>query len=823
MQKKKARVYRVRRRMAVQSFLCGAVWGVAVGLATVAGGGPAAAALLLAAGVGGLAVLILGVRMGNLRRSADRFQAMLGAVSAGLIVLNEDELCVATGGNLDELLEMPDDWDPTGKTMTEILTEFADRGDFGPRVPPCTPVDPALFRSREIETIYIETPRGRVLSAAVSGLPDGGWVLTYTDMTDQKEQTRMLVRAQRELAVSEARARRLARAADSANRAKSAFLAAMSHEIRTPMNGIIGMSEILAESMLTTEQRGYLDTIRQSSESLLVIINDILDFSKVEAGQMTLEHAPFDLKEALEDVLKLVYPRARAQGLTLSLDYPDALPRGFVGDAQRLRQVLINLVGNAVKFTPEGRVGVRVRGEVEGGAGDGAGDGAGNGVAGGQAALEIAVEDSGIGIDEKDIPAIFAEFACLDTSSTRRFEGTGLGLAIARRLVGMMGGEIAAASEPGVGTTFTVRLGLPLAAGWRSGVPAPAAARADVPPALPANVTAASPAAATGRRLACARRRLGASPAGRARRRGQPDEPAGGAEHAERSAGRPADRRQWPRGSRSLPPHGRRRGPDGRVDARDGRLCRDRRDPRDRGTRRPAAHTDHRADRERDGGRPRAVPCSRHGRLPVEAAAKAPARRPGARARPPRRAVATPARGAVTAERPALPAHRAQRVPGRATLAAARRAGKTCRHPRAPPPSRPTPARPRAPGPPVLFASGLGSGGEGAKGCWGRPDAGVRPGASIGESAGASRASRLSPVLRTLDPPADRPVGVRGNCAGAGTQEGGATRAALVGGAPAIAASAGVQPAGRSVRGRAFPGGGRVPDPCRSRLPCRAW
>ena len=459
----RARIHTVRRRLAIQSFICGALWGIVVGVAAVAGGGPTMAAMLMAAGTGGLFVLILGSRIGALRRRADRVEEMLGAVSAGLIVLDRDELCIATGGMLHELLEMPASWDPTGCTIAEILTGFADRGDFGPYVPTGTPVDPDLFRTRAIEDIYTETPQGRVLSVTVSELPRGGWVLTYTDMTDQKEQTRMLARARRELEVSEARARQLAREADRASAAKSAFLAAMSHEIRTPMNGIIGMTEILAETGLDAEQRDHVETIRQSGETLLVIINGILDFSKIEAGRMVLESAPFDLRAAAEDLVKLIWPKARERGLALSLDWQPELPRGYVGDRVRLRQVLINLLGNAVKFTSHGRVTMRVRGRCFEGVG----------------ALEITVEDTGIGIEAADLPLIFGEFERVDGSEARRFEGTGLGLAITQRLVALMGGEISVDSEPGIGSTFTVRLRLPLAASR------PVAAEPAVAPPLP--------------------------------------------------------------------------------------------------------------------------------------------------------------------------------------------------------------------------------------------------------------------------------------------------------------------------------------------------
>jgi len=412
----------------------------------IAGGSPALAAILVSISVG-LLTLVLGVRIRALRRRADRIDEMLGAVSCGLIMLGPDEICMATGGILHELLEMPASWDPTSSTITDILTEFADRGDFGPHIPACTPVDPQFFRSGALQGVYLETPRGRVLSIAATALPKGGWVLTFTDMTEQKEQTRMLARARRELEASEARAKDLAREAAAANAAKSGFLAMMSHEIRTPMNGIIGMTEILRETSLDKDQRDYVETIRQSGESLLVIINGLLDFSGIEAGHILLEPAPFDLHAASREVLKLVWPKARERGLDLSLEWQPDLPHFFIGDRVRMRQILLNLVGNAVKFTKKGGVVLHVRGQS----------------AGGMAAIELTVEDTGIGIAPEDQARVFGEFVRVDRSDSPGFEGTGLGLAITERLIDLMGGEIEVVSLPDIGSSFTVRLSLPLA------------------------------------------------------------------------------------------------------------------------------------------------------------------------------------------------------------------------------------------------------------------------------------------------------------------------------------------------------------------------
>jgi PAS domain S-box-containing protein len=260
-----------------------------------------------------------------------------------------------------------------------------------------------------------------------------GCVLVLRDVTEMRDAERRLHEAR--VAVE---------AAKQAERAKSNFLANMSHEIRTPMNGVVGMADLLLETALTPEQREYAETVRNSAHSLLDILNDILDFSRIEAGMLEIEPIPFDLRRSIEEVAELLAPTAERKNLELIVRYDPEAPRHLVGDPGRVRQVVTNLLGNAIKFTRQGHVLVDVE-KIS--------------ASETQARLRISVRDTGIGISSGLVPNIFRKFTQADGSTTRRFGGTGLGLAISKQLVELMGGQIGVESVLDQGSTFWFELG----------------------------------------------------------------------------------------------------------------------------------------------------------------------------------------------------------------------------------------------------------------------------------------------------------------------------------------------------------------------------
>ncbi len=365
-----------------------------------------------------------------------RILAALDALPDGFILFDKDERLVLANAKYRDSMPGTAHLIRPGVTLTELVRARVMAGHYpeaAGREEEFIAERLAIYRAAEGD-MEVTLSDGRTLRVVDRPTPDGGRVSLRIDITADKAREKELEAARAE--------------AEAANRAKSAFLANMSHEIRTPMNGVVGMAELLCDTNLTEEQRLFAETIRSSGEALLGIINDILDYSKIEADKLTLYPEPFDLERIIHEVAMLLQPRALPKGIDILIDFDMFLPTRYVGDPGRLRQILTNLIGNAVKFTERGHVLIRVVGlEADGG---------------GQQ-LHVTVEDTGIGIAPEHLDHIFGEFNQVEDSANRKYEGTGLGLAITRRLVERMGGTVWVESEPGRGSCFGFRLTLPVA------------------------------------------------------------------------------------------------------------------------------------------------------------------------------------------------------------------------------------------------------------------------------------------------------------------------------------------------------------------------
>lgn len=367
---------------------------------------------------------------GHLREQGMALTTTLDSVAEGIALFGPDDRLKLINRRGYELLGIPRDAESEQWPLTRILEWQIAQGHFE-EFPPGTPVQHliegqygGLGLKHSLPVLTRQRADGCVLEIRTYPSKDGGTTRTYTDVTERERTARALEAAKE--------------AAEAGNRAKTEFVATMSHEIRTPLNGVLGMANLLSDSSLDDRQRHYVGTIRRCGDALLSIVDDILDFSKLEAGRIDLEHIPFETGEVARSVSDILEVKAAEKGVAVMYSEGPGFPKRSCGDPNRLRQVLWNLVGNAIKFTDEGWISIEAS-LVEGPHGP---------------RLRYSVADTGIGIPEEARHRLFRQFEQTDPSVSRRFGGTGLGLAIVRRIVEAFGGEIGVDSQPGEGSTF---------------------------------------------------------------------------------------------------------------------------------------------------------------------------------------------------------------------------------------------------------------------------------------------------------------------------------------------------------------------------------
>jgi signal transduction histidine kinase/CheY-like chemotaxis protein len=367
------------------------------------------------------------------------------AMAQGLLIYDANKI-LFTNDRFYEFLDVPRGLVGPGKPWMTLIDHCAERGDYGEGEEAEKAKAYIVESAREGRFHQLERKGRDGRWLRIDGKPTAGGltVVTYSDISELKER--------------EAELQRLVIKAEASDRAKSEFLANMSHEIRTPMNGVLGMAELLSKTELDTRQRTYCDIVMKSGNALLTIINDILDFSKIEAGAISLEHAPFNARDAVEDVAGLLAKAAAEKDLELVVRVDAGVPGMLVGDQGRFRQIVMNLLSNAIKFTEKGHVLISLAGSA----------------VDDSAELVLTIEDTGLGIPADKRDKIFEKFSQVDGSSTRRHEGTGLGLAITTRIIELMGGTISLESEEGRGSTFRVFLTLPIGETLQTPVPPPA-------------------------------------------------------------------------------------------------------------------------------------------------------------------------------------------------------------------------------------------------------------------------------------------------------------------------------------------------------------